>query len=394
MINRYCTVEMRRIWEDEERYRLWLEIESRAVDSMVYRGIIPEEVRSIRDIRIDQEFMNDMLLIEQCVKHDVVAFLDCVRKRMGEWGKFIHYGLTSSDLVDTALSTQILMSGHLIKENLYDLKDVLERKANKYRHTPMVGRTHGMHAEPITFGLKILNWYDSIWRGIKWINNALDDLQVGKISGSVGNYAHIPPEVEEDVLGVFNLRADPISNQIIQRDRHANLFCSLAIVAGTLERIATDLRHMQMTEIGEVEEPTGNHQQGSSSMPHKRNPVTLENICGLARIVRANASASLENIPLWGERDITHSSVERIIAPDTMCIIQHMIIHITEVIKGMVVNEDRMRKNLNRMGDLLYSQQNKLDDISGFDNSYDLPEDKLYNHLKYTDYIFNRVLGK
>ncbi len=346
---------MGRIWEDENRFRIWLEIELLACESQAELGVIPKE--AVATIRSKAKFDTKRVLeIEEEVKHDVIAFLTNVGESVGPESRFIHLGMTSSDVLDTALAVQMRQSAELILEDLEGLKVILAKRAKEHKFTMMIGRTHGIHAEPVTFGLKLALWYAETRRNIDRVKAALNVISVGQISGAVGTYAHIDPKVEEHVCKALGLQPAPISTQVLQRDRHAEFMSSLAVVASSLEKFATEVRHLQKTEVLEVEEYFSKGQKGSSAMPHKRNPITCERIAGLARVLRGNAVAALENVALWHERDITHSSVERIIIPDSCILLDYMITQFTKIIEHLLVYPENMSKNLERTRGLVFSQ--------------------------------------
>jgi adenylosuccinate lyase len=356
MIPRYTSPEMGRIWTDERRYQAWLSVELAAADAMAAAGIIPSE--AARELRARARF--DIARIEEIeatTHHDVIAFATAVAEHVGPAARYLHFGLTSSDVVDTALALQMVDACDVILRDLDALADVVRVRAEEHRRTPMIGRTHGVHAEPMTFGLKLALWYAEIQRSIVRVTRARDGVRVGKISGAVGTFAHLPPSIEADVCARLGLRPAPVSSQVIQRDRHAELVSTLAITGASLEKFALEIRGLQKTEIGEVEEPFAKGQKGSSAMPHKRNPIGCEQICGLARLLRGNAMAALENVALWHERDISHSSVERIVLPDTFIALDHMLRRFTRIVKGMVVHADRMLENLGRSRGVAFSGQ-------------------------------------
>lgn len=356
MIERYTRAEMGRIWTMENRFKKWLEVEIAVCEAMAELGIIPED--AAKKIKEKARFSVERILeIEKETRHDVVAFINNVSEYIGPESKFLHLGLTSSDILDTSFALLLKDATLLIIEGLKDLMEVIKEKAFKYKDTPMIGRSHGVHAEPITFGFKLAVWYSEMKRNMKRLEQALDIISYGKISGAVGTYANVPPQVEEKVMKKLGLKRAEVSTQILQRDRHAQYFTTLAIVAGTLEKIAIEIRHLQRTEVLEVEEPFGKGQKGSSAMPHKKNPILCENISGLARIVRANAIASMENMALWHERDISHSSVERVIGPDSTILVDFMIHRLKGIIEGIVVHPENMMKNLNLTKGLIFSQQ-------------------------------------
>ena len=346
---------MGRIWEPSNRYQKWLDIELAVCEAWTLRGVIPPE--SMGRIRSKAAFDVDRIdEIEKVTRHDVIAFTTSVAEFVGEDSRFIHRGLTSYDVVDTALSLLLREAGLLIRDGLVGLLEALKTRALEHKDTPMVGRSHGIHAEPITFGLKLALFYCEIQRNLKRWDAAIETISVGKISGAVGTFAHLDPEMEEDILSRVGLRAAEVSNQVIQRDRHAEYFTTLAVIATSLEKIALEIRGLQRTEVSEVEEYFHKGQKGSSAMPHKRNPVLTENICGLARIIRANAIAAMENVPLWHERDISHSSVERVIAPDSTILADFIIDRLTFVIRNMRVFDDQMMENLERGRGLIFSE--------------------------------------
>jgi adenylosuccinate lyase len=336
---------MGRIWSDEHRYRTWLRVETAAAEAMAARGIIPAEAATaIRErgnfdvARIEE--------IENVTKHDIIAFTQAVAEHVGPEARWLHFGLTSSDVLDTALALQLRDACDLILKRVEALRDAVKRRAFEHRRTPMIGRTHGVHAEPTTFGLKLALWYAELGRDAERIRRGRETVSVGMISGAVGTYAHLEPAIEEAVCASLGLTPAPVSSQVVQRDRHAELMAALAITAASLEKFALEVRGLQKTEIGEVEEPFDRGQKGSSAMPHKRNPIVCEQIVGLARVMRGNLGAAMENIALWHERDISHSSVERIILPDTFIGLDHMLRRFTRVAADMVVYPDRMARNL------------------------------------------------
>lgn len=346
---------MGRIWEDENKYRIWLEIEVLACEAQAELGVIPRDAaKTIRDkgafsiARIDE--------IEREVRHDVIAFLTSVGEHVGPESRFIHLGMTSSDVLDTCLAVQMKQSGELILAGLEQLAAVLARRAKEFKTTIMVGRTHGIHAEPTTFGLKLALWYDEMQRNIARLQSAVQRISVGQISGAVGTFEHLSPKVEEYVCAKLGLTPAPVSTQVLQRDRHAEFASTLALIGSSLEKFATEIRHLQKTEVLEAEEFFAKGQKGSSAMPHKRNPITCERIAGLSRVLRGNAMASMENVALWHERDITHSSVERIVIPDS-CILLDYVLHLfIDVIDKLLVYPENMLKNLHRTHGLIFSQ--------------------------------------
>jgi adenylosuccinate lyase len=362
MIARYTRPQMGAIWTDQGRLERWLEVELAATDVLAERGVVPREAAArIRErARVDAA---RVLEIEARVRHDVIAFTLAVGEAIGdpEAARWLHYGLTSNDVVDTAQALQVREASRLIDAGLKRLGEVLEKRAHEFQHTPQIGRTHGIHAEPITFGLKIANWYAENRRNQERFCHAARQMAVGKISGAVGNAAHLGVEVEEAICRRLGLEPAPVASQVIQRDRHAEFLSALAIVAATLEKIAVEIRHLQRTEVREAEEPFAAGQRGSSAMPHKRNPVSCEQISGLARVVRANAQAALENVALWHERDISHSSVERVILPDSTILIDYMLARMTDILTGLRVFPERMRRNLDLTQGLIFSGQLLLD---------------------------------
>ena len=346
---------MAAIWEPENKFKIWLKIEILACEALAKKREIPKS--ALKDIQTKSRFNVERIdEIEREVKHDVIAFLTCVAEHVGESARYMHMGMTSSDVLDTALAVQLKQSANLILKELSVFKDVLERQAKKYKLTPTIGRSHGIHAEPLTFGLKIANWYEEIKRNMDRLKRARQGIAYGQISGAVGTFACIDPDVEEYVCSKLGLKPAPVSSQIIQRDRHAEFFATLAILAGTIEKIATEIRHLQRTEVLEAEEFFSSGQKGSSAMPHKRNPVVSEQMCGLARVVRANAFAAMENMPLWHERDISHSSVERVIGPDSAILIHYMLKKMTSMMDRLIVYPENMMRNLEKTGGLIFSQ--------------------------------------
>jgi adenylosuccinate lyase len=343
------------IFSDDNRYSIWLEIELLACEAQAELGIIPRE--SVKTIRAKAKFdINRINEIESEVKHDVIAFLTSVGEFVGPDARFIHLGMTSSDVVDTALSVQMKQAGELLLQDLSTLRDVLARRAKEFKTTVMIGRSHGIHAEPTTFGLKLALWFDETRRNIVRLTHAIESIAVGQISGAVGTFAHLDPSVEEYVCGKLGMRPALVTTQVIQRDRHAEFLTTLAVIGSSLDKFATEIRHLQRTEVLEAEEYFSKGQKGSSAMPHKRNPITSEQISGLARVLRSNAQAALENVALWHERDISHSSVERIIVPDSCILLDHMLAKLTDIIDRLLVYPDNMKKNLDITNGLLYSQ--------------------------------------
>ncbi len=356
MIERYCRKPMLKIWEPESKFNRWLEIELLVCEAWARLGEIPR--RSLENIKRKAGF--DLKRIEELeveLKHDVIAFLTALAEKVGGDARYIHLGLTSSDLLDTTLALQLREAADLIESDLKGLLRVLKRKAKRYKKTPMIGRSHGIHAEPITFGLKLALWYEEMQRNLARLRKAREGISYGKLSGAVGSYASVPPAVERYVCQKLRLKPAPVSSQIIQRDRHAEYSATLAIIASSIEKVALEIRHLQRTEVGEAEEFFSPGQKGSSAMPHKRNPIGSENLCGLARLVRANALAALENIALWHERDISHSSVERVICPDSTILVDFMLNRITDLIDRLIVYPEKMQENLKLTRGQIFSQQ-------------------------------------
>jgi adenylosuccinate lyase len=356
---------MGRIWSDQNRYEQWLEVELAASESLAELGVIPEEAaRLLREhAAIDAA---RALEIEKTVKHDVIAFTTAVAESMAKAGhadasRWFHYGLTSNDVVDTAQALVLDQASTLLIEGVERLREVLERRAREFKHTVQVGRTHGVHAEPITFGLKLAIWYEEAGRNLVRLKMAAEDLRIGKISGAVGTFAHIGPEVEEQICERLGLTPAPVASQVVQRDRHAHYVATLATLTASLEKIALEVRHLQRTEVREAEEYFSKGQKGSSAMPHKRNPVQCEQICGLARVVRANAQAGFEDVALWHERDISHSSVERVILPDSTILTDYLLDRTATLVDQLLVYPNRMKKNLEMTRGLIFSGQLLLD---------------------------------
>jgi adenylosuccinate lyase len=345
---------MGRIWSDHHKYETWLQVEAAAADAMARAGIIPGD--AARDIRERGRFDIERIeQIEQVTQHDVIAFTTAVAEYVGPSARWLHFGLTSSDVIDTAQALQMRAACDLLLKGLDNLMQAVRQRADEHRRTAMIGRTHGVHAEPMTFGLKLALWYAELARDVTRLRRARETVSVGKLSGAVGTFAHLPPSIEADVCRTLGLEPAPVASQVIQRDRHAELLTVLAITASSLEKFALEIRGLQKTEIGEVEEPFAKGQKGSSAMPHKRNPIGCEQIVGLARLLRANAGAALENNALWHERDISHSSVERVILPDSCIALDHMLRRFTRIVSGMVVYADRMRENLGRSRGVVFS---------------------------------------
>ena len=358
MIARYTREEMGRVWRDANKFARWLDVELAATETLAEAGQVPKESAAVIRTRAKVNVAR-ILELESRVKHDVIAFTMAVGESIGDpaAARWLHYGLTSNDVVDTAQALLVRDASHLIERGLVLFGEVLDSRAHEFRHTPQIGRTHGIHAEPITFGLKIANWFSENQRNIARFRDAAAQMAVGKISGAVGNASHLGPEIEERICEKLGLKAVPVASQVIQRDRHAHYLSSLALIAATLEKIALEIRHLQRTEVREVEEPFGGEQRGSSAMPHKRNPVSAEQICGLARLVRSNLIAAFENVALWHERDISHSSVERVILPDSTILVDYMLAKMTTIVSNMRVFPERMQRNLELTQGLVYSGQ-------------------------------------
>jgi adenylosuccinate lyase len=347
---------MARLWSDQNRFATWLQVELAATDVLAERGVVPAAAAAA--IREKARFEVARIdAIEKEVQHDVIAFVSNVAENVGPEGRWLHYGLTSSDVVDTALAMLLRDACRLIEDDLQALAAAVRERALQHKDTPMIGRTHGVHAEPMTFGLKLALWYAELQRDRVRVERARETISVGKLSGAVGTFSHLPPEVEEAVCARLGLRPAPVSSQVLQRDRHAEVMTTLAVCAASLEKFATEVRALQKTEVRELEEPFGAGQKGSSAMPHKRNPVGCEQVTGLARVVRANALAALENVALWHERDISHSSAERVILPDSFLALDHMLRRFTDIVRGMTVNTERMRRNLESTHGLVFSGQ-------------------------------------
>ncbi|MEW6172806.1 MAG: adenylosuccinate lyase [Bacillota bacterium] len=356
MIKRYTLPEMGRVWSEENRFRKWLEVEIAACEAWSELGVIPRE--AVAEIRAKASFNVERILeIEKETRHDVIAFLTCVGEYVGEASRFIHLGMTSSDVVDTALSLLMKEAGEMIITRLARLRAVIFDLAQKHRKTLMIGRTHGIHAEPTTFGLKMLLWVAETERNIERMRRAVDRISVGKISGAVGTYANLDPQVEELACKRLGLKPVRVSTQVLQRDRHAEYLTAIAITGSSIEKFAVEIRGLQRTDIREVEEPFRAGQKGSSAMPHKRNPIIAERLSGLARVLRGNCLVAMENVALWHERDISHSSVERVIIPDSTTLLDYMLFKLTELLEGLNVYPENMRSNLERTGGLVFSQR-------------------------------------
>ncbi|HVW78715.1 MAG TPA: adenylosuccinate lyase [Alloacidobacterium sp.] len=360
MIARYTRPQMGKIWSDENKYRMWLAVETAASETLAEDGIVPAE--AAKAIRERGDFSVARIQeIEAEVRHDVIAFTTAVAEKIGPESRWLHYGLTSNDVVDTAQALQIKAASAIIREDLVAVAEVLKKRALEFKHTPTIGRTHGIHAEPTTFGLKLLNWYAEMHRNIERFDAAAEQIRIGKLSGAVGTFGHLSPKHEERICEKLGLKPAPIATQVIQRDRHAHYISTLAIITATLDKIAVEIRHLQRTEVREAEEYFSEKQKGSSAMPHKRNPITTEQISGLARVVRANAQAAYENVALWHERDISHSSVERVIFPDSTVLTDYLLAKTATLIEKLLVYPQRMLKNLESTGGLIFSGQLLLD---------------------------------
>ncbi len=366
MIKRYTRPAMGRIWTEENKYRCWLQVEAAASTVLAEFGVIPASAAEDIATRatVDAARVTE---IEAEVKHDVIAFTTAVAESLQKQGldskssRWLHYGLTSNDVVDTAQALQVKEASQLIQQGIGSLLDVLKHRAIEFKHTPTIGRTHGIHAEPTTFGLKLLNWYAEMQRNLARFEAAAEDMRVGKLSGAVGTFGHLKPEHEERICARLGLKPAPVATQVIQRDRHAAYIGTLAILGSTLDKIAVEVRHLQRTEVREAQEYFSEKQKGSSAMPHKKNPITSEQISGLARVLRSNSQAALEDIALWHERDISHSSVERIIFPDSTILADYLLFKTTDLIERLLVFPNRMRKNLESTGGLIFSGQLLLD---------------------------------
>ena len=364
MIKRYTRPAMGRIWTEESKYRCWLQVELAATEVLAEDGVVPATAAAA--IAKGRASAERILEIEAEVKHDVIAFTTAVSESLksqglGEESRWLHFGLTSNDVVDTAQALQVKEASALIRSGLAALLAVLKRRAIEFKHTPTIGRTHGIHAEPTTFGLKLLNWYAEIERNVARFDAAAEDMRVGKLSGAVGTFGHLKPEHEERICARLGLKPAPVATQVIQRDRHAAYIGTLAIIGSTLDKIAVELRHLQRTEVREAQEYFSEKQKGSSAMPHKKNPITSEQISGLARVLRSNSQAALENIALWHERDISHSSVERVIFPDSTILADYLLFKTTDLVDRLLVYPERMKRNLESTGGLIFSGQLLLD---------------------------------
>jgi len=395
MIERYTTSQMKSLWSDQNKFQKWLDIELLACEAQAKLGRIPHS--ALTKIQKKARFnVRRIAQIEEKTKHDVVAFLTNLEENIGREAKYVHYGMTSSDILDTSLSLLMREAGNVILEDLDKLSLSLKKKAFEFKDTLMIGRTHGVHAEPITLGLKFALWYAEVQRNIERLNRAIEAISVGKISGAVGTFSNLDPKVEEYVCKKLKLKPVPISSQIIQRDRHAEFMTALAIIASSIEKFATEIRSLQRTEILELEEGFAKGQKGSSAMPHKRNPITCERLCGLARLVRTNAQAALENITLWHERDISHSSVERVIIPDSTILVDYMLTKFGKIIESLLVYPEKMKRNLEKTGGMIFSGRLLLElskKVSSKEEAYQIVQDnamKAWNkHENFKDLIHN-----
>ena len=365
MIERYTRPAMGRIWTEKNKYRCWLEVEAAATAVLAEDGVVPAAAANAIGNKADFS-VSRVAEIEAEVKHDVIAFTTAVAENLNMQGlgaesRWLHYGLTSNDVVDTAQALQVKAASALIREGMVGFLAVLKRRAVEFKHTPTIGRTHGIHAEPTTFGLKLLNWHAEMERNLTRFDAAAEDMRVGKLSGAVGTFGHLKPEHEERICARLGLKPAPVATQVIQRDRHAAYISTLAIIGSTLDKVAVEVRHLQRTEVREAQEYFSEKQKGSSAMPHKKNPITSEQISGLARVLRGNAQAAFENIPLWHERDISHSSVERVIFPDSTILADYLLAKAMDLIDRLLVYPERMKRNLESTGGLIFSGQLLLD---------------------------------
>ncbi|PKL40642.1 MAG: adenylosuccinate lyase [Spirochaetae bacterium HGW-Spirochaetae-1] len=355
MIDRYSRPEISKIWDLENKFRIWLDIEIAVCEVYAGRGMIPKEDLAIIKEKADFD-VNRILEIENEVHHDVIAFLTAVNEKVGPAGRHIHYGLTSSDIGDTALSIQMRQSGEILVKDVDLLMEALKARALEFKDTPCMGRSHGVHAEPMTFGVKMALYHEEFRRNRQRLVTAIENISFGKLSGAVGTFSNVSPEIEEEVCTKLGLKPDPVSTQVIQRDRHAEFMAALAITAGSLDQLATEIRHLQRTEVREIEEPFQKGQKGSSAMPHKRNPILSERVTGLSRVIKANMNVALDNITLWHERDISHSSAERVIMPDSTIALDYLMHRMIFIINNLHVYPENMMDNINRTGGLFYSQ--------------------------------------
>jgi adenylosuccinate lyase len=359
MIDRYTLPQMKAVWDPARKFQIWLEVELRACEALERAQKAPRGVAAKirRKARVDQTLLDRIAAVEKVVKHDVIAFLESLGERVGPEARFLHMGLTSSDIVDTSLAVQMVQALDIILADVDRLLEVLKTRAFEHRHTLMVGRSHGIHGEPVSFGFKLAIWYEETKRHRTRLRAVREEIAVGKLSGAMGTFAHLGPEIEAYVCEQLGLKPDPVSSQIVQRDRHASFLSALALLASSIDKFATEVRHLQRTEVREAEEYFSTGQKGSSAMPHKRNPIGSENLCGLARLVRAYSVAGMENVSLWHERDISHSSVERVVMPDSTILIDYMLVRFTDIIQNLIVYPSRMKQNLELTGGLIYSQR-------------------------------------
>jgi adenylosuccinate lyase len=354
MIPRYSRPEMQNIWSDQNRYQIWLEVETLALEAMTQIGLAPKDAHQA--VKEKGKFdIEQIQKIEAEVKHDVIAFLTNLAEYVGPLSRYVHRGMTSNDLLDTTFGLQLKQSGELILQGLTKVLNIVKKRAEEFKYQPCIGRSHGIHAEPTSFGLKLIGWYAELKRQEKRLKQAIAEVSVGKLAGAVGTYASLPPSIEKHVLSKLGLTAEAVPTQIVQRDRHANFFNALAQLGGTIERCCVEIRHLQRTEVREAEENFTKGQKGSSAMPHKRNPILSENLSGLARLLRGYALTALENVPLWHERDISHSSAERVIAPDACIVMDFMLERFAGLVSGLVVHTNRMQENLDYSRGLIFS---------------------------------------
>ena len=395
MIKRYSRNEIAKIWDEKNKYQIWLNIEIAAAQSMEKFGIIPKGVAS--KIKKKAKINVDKIhKIESKVKHDVIAFLTSITEKIGNEGKYLHKGMTSSDILDTSFNLQLVQASKILSKDIDEILRILKKKSFKYKNTICVGRTHGIHAEPTTFGLKLTSFYEEFKRNKKRLTNAIEEISTCAISGAVGNFANVDPRVEKYVAKKLNLRVEPISSQVIPRDRHAYFFSVLAIIAGSVERIATEIRNLQKTEVQEVEEFFEKQQKGSSAMPHKKNPILSENLTGLARMVRSYVIPALENISLWHERDISHSSVERNIGPDSTVTLDFALYRLKDILENMNVYPKKMLKNLNITNGIIFSQRVMLELTKhGFsrERAYTIVQKNVQNSLKKNISLYESLIN-
>ncbi len=395
MIERYTRKEIKSIWEDKNKYSIWLEIELAAAEAMEKLKIIPKgvskKIRSKAKINV-----NRILQIEETVKHDVIAFLTSITEKAGKEARYLHKGMTSSDVLDTCFNLQLKQSGHILLKDIDQLLSSIKRQAIKHKYTMCIGRSHGIHAEPITFGFKMLTFYQEFLRNKKRLENSIKEISTCAISGAVGTFANIDPKVERYVANKLNLNIEPISTQVIPRDRHAQFFSTLGIIASSIERFATEIRHLQRTEVLEVEEFFGKKQKGSSAMPHKKNPILTENLTGLARLIRSYVTPALENVSLWHERDISHSAVERNIGPDSTIALDFALVRLSNVVKNLNIYPEKMLKNLNITNGIFFSQRILLElTTAGFtrEEAYKIVQKNAMNAWKRNSSFLSNILS-